>query len=31
MVPISNKDSALYLLTVMYASRALFSFPEGPI
>ena len=31
MVPVSNKAVALCPLTVMYASRARFSFPEGPI
>ena len=31
MVPVSNKAFALRPFTVMYASRARFSFPEGPM
>jgi len=31
MVPVSNMAFALCPLTVMQASRALFSFPDGPI
>ena len=31
MVPVSNKAFALWPLTVMYASRTRFSFPEGPM
>ena len=31
MLPVSNKAFALCPLTVMYASRAWFSFPEGPM
>ena len=31
MVPVSNKAFALCLLTVIYASRARFSFLEGPM
>jgi len=30
MVPVSNSAFALSALTVMLASRALFSFPDGP-
>ena len=29
MAPVLNTAFALYLLTVLYALRALFSFPEG--
>ena len=31
MVPVSNRAFALCPLTVIYASRARFSFPEGPM